>query len=115
LPLPGSPRFEALPWPQEVPILTDRDAKRYSLLEWLRKGFPWTKMLSRRELIAEIVLDTLLTVVEKRLGGWGAPLHVYEAGATPRERASLWNDTMRRLGYAVPEHSVDKPKKRKQQ
>ena len=106
-PLPGSKEFEALPWPDETPILAagnicDRGwelDRRRSLEEWVTITFnPTRRAESFAESVAQLVLrEVVAEITGVREAPW---VWLEEKKASRAKAAAAFNEAMRRLGYA---------------
>jgi hypothetical protein len=120
--LPGCQAFDALPWPAGAPVLTAEDLMpalgpdekdgRRSLSRWLAAAFaaddPVAEMAMR-----DAAVFQLWSVIHERSGRWWS-LFEYANTSSLADAASLWNEAMRRLGFATPDpagHEGPRPRK----
>lgn len=108
-PKPGSAAWDALPWPDNVPVLSLQDVAKkheiplrkppYNLDGWLDATFPegWTKKSRWVNSIAMLAVETVITArTGKPLATWEYAL---EPGVTLADLVSAWNTAIGLLGY----------------
>lgn len=106
--LPHCKKAKALPWPDDVPILTAEDivvgggdgaGKKLAVWQWFRKTFP----------AGDEEWNTMRDIVMYQWGnatahnGFGRSMMEVALTFTASVVAAFWNDTLRRCGYDVPE------------
>ncbi len=121
-----SRRAQALPWPDNVPILAPVDVLPYgaaprdgvlSLWEWLLKVFPpGPDPDDDANLMHDVICNELWHVQTEELGlKTSLSLVSFVRDRTPAEAADLWNRAIARLGYiAADTASAPRPRRRRQ-
>lgn len=112
-PRPGEPAWDALPWPDRVPVLAAVDVRKdhwvpldkppWNLDGWLEAIFGCLDLTDKKALLLEHVAHIAVEVVlfqrtGRMLASWEYAL---EAGVTSDQVASAWNEAMALLGYEV--------------